>query len=257
MEKHEASPASEEVIEVSITFLRPAAVPIVEDESVGFLELLVGGPIPGSGNGDIFPFCEQLLPGFLPGGVIMLTGAMILFVGDEDEVDSRLGWRSGGGLSEEGVELSGGASRWFMEEKDHEIAKLRLFKVVDKALGHERNIADAEGFNFASLKDLFATRGIEEAECFGSLAAEQAGGGITVFEGEVVSDVVGVDEGIGFAEVAEDRSSIAVGEVGEIGAESGSFTADAMTGGTLEGLSKKEGPAALEITAFGGRRLCG
>src|SRR5687768_8744515 len=78
--------------------------------------------------------------------------------------------------------------------------------------------------------------------------------GFTVFGGNLIRDVIGMDGGAGFANVAQHAVGIAMDQVAEIGAGSSAFAADAMAFGALELFAEKHFAAMFPIAIGLGAR---
>ena len=77
---------AEELIELAQALGAPVVVPIVKDERGGLLELLWRRPLPRVAYAEAGGLAEERLPALLPRRVIVLARAVILFAGDQDQL---------------------------------------------------------------------------------------------------------------------------------------------------------------------------
>src|SRR5260370_39552833 len=83
MKNHQPPAARLVIVELPQMFGAPVVVPKVEHHHVRCAELLVGRPLPGIGYANAGELSKQSRPFFLPGGIVMLAGAVVLFAGGE------------------------------------------------------------------------------------------------------------------------------------------------------------------------------
>src|SRR6185436_9778085 len=85
MEDSHAPASLQKLIQLRELLGVPGAVPIIKDDGIGFFELFGRGPFPGVLHASFRCPAEESVKIRLPMRIIMLAGAMILFVCDKHD----------------------------------------------------------------------------------------------------------------------------------------------------------------------------
>ena len=259
MQGHHPAAVRQESIEFLVGFIIPeCGAPEVDHHHIGLLPDRVFRTAEDGRYFYMRGFGEQGGPLFLPRGVIVFAGSVILGTGDQHDIQvaqflsdggrdtgfhHRINFRlrSRGGCADRGRgDLSGG-------EKNEQVFEF-IGAQLCVSFGHDGDRAGVHAFDLGSQHDGFLVGPFEDAKFFVTFRADQPGQHTAVFQGDDIADVIGIDRGVGVDDIAEDGGRIALDQIREVGADVSAFFPHGVASGAIRLDAVEEGFAALPVS---------